>query len=229
MKKLLAIFGLIALAAASARADDVYTIVVKKQEKKALSKWTLAEWLETKDRMRMMDMWLAMHTPTPYEFFFGGDYQLATRAPGGVDNAWRLMGAAYATIFGLEGQYESSSQQSRWLALFKLRIFGYHYQGTNLTLDGGLHSVTAGGVTRRNPTFGVGMTFYFSRHFGFDGLYRHYFASEADASGVSYSGNRYEGGVFIDFSFVRVFGSLFFEKQNADSYRGTILGTKLFF
>ncbi|MEK6580021.1 MAG: hypothetical protein AABZ55_12400, partial [Bdellovibrionota bacterium] len=62
---LIAIHSLPALTLPFALADEVYTFVVKKQEEKQKSRWSLSEWLDTRDRMRMMDLWLALHTPTP--------------------------------------------------------------------------------------------------------------------------------------------------------------------
>jgi hypothetical protein len=33
----------------SARADDVYTVIIKKQEAKKASQWSLADWLQTRN------------------------------------------------------------------------------------------------------------------------------------------------------------------------------------
>lgn len=57
--------GLIVLAVVShadiARADTVVTTYVTKvQEERHDTRWTLTEWLRIKERMRMMDLWLAM-------------------------------------------------------------------------------------------------------------------------------------------------------------------------
>ena len=38
----------------------VTTYVTKVQEKRRSTRWTLTEWLRIKERMRMMDVWLAM-------------------------------------------------------------------------------------------------------------------------------------------------------------------------
>src|SRR5262245_50888484 len=113
------------------RADEVYTFVVKKQEEKAKSRWSLSEWLDTRDRMRMMDLWLALHSPSPYEFFLGGAWQ-----SGSTENGQDYQGgigyfAAYASIIGLQFQREQSFANV-WNALFHLRVFGRHAQATNL-------------------------------------------------------------------------------------------------
>ena len=54
---------------------EVYNIVIKKQDEKAKSRWSLSDWLDTRDKMRMQDVWLALHSPSPFEFFFGGTYR----------------------------------------------------------------------------------------------------------------------------------------------------------
>src|SRR2546430_2360434 len=65
---------LVMLTPVVSRADDIYTIVVKKQEEKAKTRWNISDWLETRDKMRLMDLWLAIHSPAPYEFFLSGAY-----------------------------------------------------------------------------------------------------------------------------------------------------------
>jgi hypothetical protein len=229
---------LVSLASSWARADEVYTFVVKKQEEKAISHWSLSEWLVTRDRMRLMDMWLALHTPSPYEFFLGGGYQFGNLSNGGgTYNASEFSAAAYASIFGLELEREGGLD-TRYSGLAHLRIFGYHYQGTHIRLEGGLRSTDAGaGLVYRNAVAGVGVVIYLARHFGIEGLWRHAFDSTPNSSGVAFSGNRYEGGAFIDFSFLRIYGKYISESNSPepvnlplDSVRsGPELGLKLFF
>jgi hypothetical protein len=209
-------------------ADDVYTIVIKKQESKQKTRWSLSDWLETRDRMRLQDLWLALHSPSPYEFYVGGNYQSQQVSPGSQTNAWETFFGAYASIFGLEGRYESSFQK-RWFGSFLLRVFGFHDQGTNLTLQGGVRSSDAGTFSYRNPFAGATMTLYLSRYFGLEGLYRYYFSSTPDPSGISYSGRRYEGGAFIDFKFVRIYGKYFSDSETAVNWTGFTLGTKVYF
>ena len=150
-------------------ADDVYTFIVKKQEEKKASHWTLSDWLATRDRMRLMDMWLAIHTPTPYEYYLGGDYQLAHQNPGTSFTGGKAYVAGYTSIFGLEGQIEQST--SRMLTgIFHLRVFGFHAQSTNITLQAGARSriPNGGGDAYNNGFAGVAMTLYFARAFGID-------------------------------------------------------------
>ena len=216
----------------TSRADDVYTIIVKKQETKQKGRWSLTEWLETRDRMRLMDLWLALHSPSPYEFYIGGNYQINQASPGGQSNAWEGHLAAFASIFGLEGRYESnpiSGQINRWHGIFNLRIFGFHDQGTNITLQGGLRSTDHGGISYRNALAGVSINIYLARYFGIEGLYRYYFSSTPNSSGVSFSGERYQAGVFIDFKMVRIYGDYLYSPETLMTTNGGIIGTKVYF
>src|SRR5262245_64424210 len=85
--------GLVAVAAASSSttvlADStVTTYVVKVQEERETTRWTLTEWLKIKERMRMMDLWLAMFSDPKKDKFqpelmlsYGltrGDYSFAS-------------------------------------------------------------------------------------------------------------------------------------------------------
>src|SRR5436190_22356647 len=90
----------------AAWSDEVFTFVVKKQEEKAKTRWSLQDWLETRDKMRLMDLWLALHSPSPYEFFVGGGYRYAQAGDAPGYSGWNLCAAAYASIFGLELQRE---------------------------------------------------------------------------------------------------------------------------
>lgn len=210
--------------APNARADDVYTIVIKKQEEKKKSRWTLAEWLETRDRMRLMDLWLALNSPSPYEFFFGGDLHFAEESPGASYRSGRIDAAAFASIFGLGFQWESSPV-SRWIGTFNLRVFGFHDQSTNITLHAGVRSTLGNNV--RNAIAGASLSIYLTRYFGIDGLFRHFFPS---ATGPLSNGNRYQGGAFIDFSFLRIYGAYFSESEtSALTRKGVNLGARVYF
>ena len=210
---LLALF----LAAPSpAKADDIYTIVIKKQEQKNKSHWTLEDWLETRDRMRLMDLWLALHTPTPYEYYVGADYQWGQQgAPTANYNAFRAYGAAYASIVGLEVQ-RTMDPINQTLGLFDLRIFGYHQQSTNITIQGGI-KYQSDPNSYRQAVLGAAMSIYMSRYFGVEGLYRHSYNSTPNTSGMTHNGDRWEGGAFIDFKVLRVYGTYFNEAETLSS------------
>ncbi len=67
------------------------------------------DWLETRDRMRVQDLWLSLHSPSPYEFYLDAAYKLGTLQSGGSYQGWDFVFAAYAALFGVEVQYQSSN------------------------------------------------------------------------------------------------------------------------
>ena len=77
MKKIIrwAIAGLVVVSSAG-RGNDVegvYTVIIKKQQEKKSTRWTLSDWLATKKRMALMDQWLALNTKTTlFEARLGG-------------------------------------------------------------------------------------------------------------------------------------------------------------
>ncbi len=236
-RKTLLLAGLIlCLSCPFSHADEVYTFVVKKQEAKAKSRWSLSEWLETRDRMRLMDLWLALHSPSPYEFFLGGAFQIGSLDPGGSYSGSHFEAAAYASIFGL-GIEREAGPDTRWSGLFHLRLFGFHYQATHIRFEAGLRQEEFGALTFRNALVGGGMVVYLAKHFGVEGLYRHAFAATPNAAGAEFVGNRFEGGAFIDFSFLRIYGRYLYEKldmeasslQPLSTRSGPQVGLKVFF
>lgn len=234
----LLLFGFLA-PSAPLRADEVYHFVVKKQEEKQNRGWSLSEWLETRDRMRLMDLWLALHSPSPYEFYLSGAYQVGQSSFSPNYTGLNLAAAGYASIFGLQAERESYLDKIRYSGILDFRIFGFYVQGTNITLQAGVRgqAVDNSGVGFRSALAGVSTSFYFTRYFGIDGLYRHYFDSTGSTAGVTVGGNRYEGGAFLDFKFLRIFGTYFSEPEtqtaagtSVDTTRsGYLLGSTLFF
>lgn len=209
-----------------AQADEIYHFVIKKQEEKKKSRWSLDEWLATRDRIRLMDMWLAMNSSSPYEFFLEGDYRSA-EAAGASFSGFGLSAAAYASLFGLEVQHETLAG-SRLHAMFHLRLFGLQDQGTHMTFQAGVRQQSDGPASVRNPFWGGRVAMCFTKFFGFEALIRHYFDSTPGPSGVVASSNRYEGTAFIDYSFARVFGT-YFSEPGPSSRTGISLGVKFYF
>jgi hypothetical protein len=199
------------------QADDVVTFVIKRQEEKKRTRWSLSDWLDTRDKMRMQDLWLALHSPSPYEFSLGGGYQYLITDSTGLQHAWFVQAAAYVTIFGLSGEWDAGmgpggSLVQRWLAQFNLRVFGMHMQGTNLTLNVAFRQQFEGASVFRQPTVGAAITLYFAKPFGIDGLFRYHFDS-TPALGTSIGGMRVEGGTFLEFGMLRFLGNFFWEPE----------------
>lgn len=208
----------LAVISRSASADEAYTFIIKKQETKAARRWSLQEWLDTRDRMRMMDLWLAMHSPSPYEFFIGGAYQLGSLDTGSTFPAASISAAAYVQIFGLGLEVEGGPT-TRYDGTFQLRFFGLHYQATHMRAEVGIRHERApgGALTFQNPIAGVGLTIYMAKPFGIDARWRHAFPSTPNSAGIDFSGDRFEGGAFLDFSFLRLYGNYVYEKLSTEA------------
>ena len=197
----------------SSRADDVYTIILKKQDEKDKTRWSLQDWLETRDRMRLMDLWLAMHTPSPYEFFLTGEYRFTDGNTLTRFNHSHLGFAAYASIFGLElDHYFSDATETSFL--LGLRVFGFSNQGTNITLLGGLLDNQNPLGSSRNGALGARLSFYMTRNFGIDSSVLHLYPSTPNPAGIYKNGNRLTAGAFIDFRYLRLFGEYFNSSEN---------------
>lgn len=219
----------------------------QKAERKAESRWTLQGWLEQRDRNRMMDLWLSMNSPSPYEFFLSGAYQDFDSKDESLNREAHYTSAlysvgAYSGIIGLEGFYEnnSSEEQIQSGGSLNLRIVGNAVQGTHLIIHYGYRSLQLKEnvqVTTVNQAFAGGdLNMYLTRSFGLSGLYRYYFPVDKDVIG-SLTGHRTEAGAFIDFSMFRVFGSWYSDYQTTKPNQvernlnrtGIMSGLKIFF
>lgn len=212
-----------------AMAADKWIFSLEKQEEKAKSRWSLADWLDTRDRIRMMDLWLALHSPSPYEFFVGGHYAMGNFKSGGYYGSWNIDAAAYAYIFGVQFQKPLGVPDAGWTTLFNLRVFGMYNQATNLTFNGGMTQVYRGGVALLLPTAGASITVYLAKPFGVEGHYRHTFQN---LSRGSFFVNRWQGGAFLDYKLLRLYGGIAAEVEGGAlgmSYTYHYLGLRLYF
>lgn len=221
------ILGVGFLSVSVSRADDVYQIVIKKQEEKKKTRWSLQEWLETRDRMRLMDLWLAMNSPSPYEFYLGGDLQLLERSSAARVFSGSAYLGAFASIFGLEARKDFGPGQD-WKGLFRLRVFGYHDQSTNLTFHAGVRW-TLQPEDYRNAVAGYSMRIYLGKFFGIDHLGQYFFPSTPTGSGFSASGARFEVGGFIDFNILHFYAQYSWDRSTGEARSGPAGGVRIYF
>ncbi len=202
--------------------EGIYKVIVEKEKKKELRRWTLAEWLATKDRNRQMDMWLALHSSdTDYEFYLNLDHatqktEESSAILGITDQkvpVYRLGLAAYATIAGLEYKHEVMGDYSGNKAYFKLRIFGTGQQNTNLNFFYGVRNyketvfTSVGEEHFKNEFFGFSITLYLLKKLGLETHFENYVAKESDKNKL-FDGSFIETTLFIDYGFIRIYGSL---------------------
>lgn len=214
------------LLSGAAFGDESYTFVVKKQDEKTQTKkgWNLADWISQRDSMRTRDLWLAMHTPTPYEFYFSGDYRFLSSPMDERDQRVQL--GAFAKLFGLT--FEAENGPKRLNGLFNFRIFGLYQQGTNITLYAGIRSQSEP-IPFRSGIYGASVTLYLHQKGGIETSYRRYLEGTNNTPGVSLSGTQLEANLFLDFSFLRVYGGYLGTSVDPGQEKGYQIGARFFF
>ena len=196
------------------------------------SRWTLQEWLAQKQRNSLMDQWLMMNSPSPFEFYLSGSYdsyqfqqdQLAKTS----HTSYSGSAAAYAQAVGLTGEYENNMAENYTdvTGMLSIRLLGNSLQTTSLTLHVGQRTrqyddpVQNQRETIRNLLGEVSLQAYMTRYFGLMGTYRQYLPTHDSTLG-DVSGTLVEGGLFIDFKGLRVFGKWTDDTQVNKASSGT--------
>jgi hypothetical protein len=194
-------------------------------EAKAAKRFSLHEWLENKERRNMMDMWLAIHTPTPYEFMFGGslfqyDSVLTTNLIPTTKRIQSYDGEvhAYASLVGISGMYQNNNEEgfNDVTGQFNLRIFGTSTQSSNIVLHYGLRTRTAHDNSYRlNQLYpSVTLQIYLMKLFGVYGNYKAFTPVTENFYGET-NADELTAGIFIEYGLLRVFGNYYNEKQNS--------------
>jgi hypothetical protein len=194
----------------------------QKAEAKKQSRWTLSEWLEQKDRNRMMDLWLGMYEPSPYEFILGGQYNsYDTKISSPTETRTRYSSysgsaAFYAMILGVQGIYENNASEGfqKVEGLVNLRVLGNSNQGTHLNLMYGARKRTQEGFDLNQHVAGVELDLYIEKHIGLHGLYRNYFPVEEPNWGTT-TGTKTEVGAFFEVSLIRFYGNWFTDNNSS--------------
>lgn len=215
----------------------------KRSEQRAIQRFTLKDWMDNKDRRALMDLWLSINTPSPYEFALTGSYfQYSLDSAGLKDAKKSIEGSfdAYATLVGITAQYQNNIEEkfNDVTGLFNLRLFGNTLQGTHITLHYGLRTRTQNeNVYRLNQTFPAAtLQLYMTKYFGVQSHYRLYLPSSESFFGDT-TGDELNAGVFIEYGPLRLFGDYYEERQaskllNVDTIikrTGTKVGLKIYF
>lgn len=189
--------------------------------KREQGRWSLTEWLEMKNRNKMMDSWLSLNAPSPFEFMLGGSYissKTETQGSGTGSSEISYSGefSAYAQFIGLGIEHENNTEKgfNDLTGMLNIRLLGSSIQNTAFIIHYGQrtrnHSGTEGRLTQQ---FGQAtLQVYLTKYFGIDGMYRQFLPTSSDAMG-NVEGHQTEAGLFIDFKALRIFGSWFRENQ----------------
>lgn len=185
-------------------------------------RWSLSEWMEMKNRNRMMDMWLSMNSPSPFEFSLGGaynSYRTQIQGSGSETSANSFSGdfSAYAQFIGVTAEYENNTQEqyNDLSGMLNVRLLGNSIQNTSFTIHYGQRTREAAGTSsyRLNQQFGqASLQVYLTKYFGLNGSYRFFLPISTDELG-DVGGNVTEAGLYIDFKAVRLFGHWYKESQ----------------
>jgi hypothetical protein len=231
VKKIVLIFILFFISNSFAQSRDVITVIVDRQDTKKRTGWTLQDWLDTKYRIGLQNQWLAFNTNSAndgilYDFFIGGgagEYDFTgEQIP--VDNEekeklYNYFGAFYISILGLEYRYEKSKEvYSQNEGNIDLRIFGTSTQTTSLVLQYGARGLNEYEFGKFQQQFAGGyLSLYIFRFLGLEGRYRNYFWNTMQDGTMKMMSERYDYGVFLEKSFLRIFGTIFQENFTYNS------------
>ncbi len=183
-------------------------------------RWTLQDWLDTKDRNRMMDLWLSLNSASPYEAMVSAAYKSYLRdidVPKTQNSFTSVDGSvtAHAHIVGLTVDYENNPQEklNDLSGMLNLRLFGESIQSSYLALHFGQRTRTYSNSDTpkdyKNQFGQVSLQLYLMKYFGIDGFHRIYISSTNDIAKEEIAGSISEAGIFIDFKALRIFGAAY--------------------
>ncbi|MFN8847115.1 MAG: hypothetical protein ACK5V3_15970 [Bdellovibrionales bacterium] len=190
----------------------------KRAQARESKRWTLQEWLDQKNRNALMDQWLSMNSPSPYEFSLQADsfqveYKEGTNASMKKKSSQGSV-QAFAGPVGISGLYENSWNEklSQSTGLLQFRLLGSSLQSTSLTVGLGQRNrrfvYQSNEHEIRNLVGHARVQLYLTRHFGVQGTYQ-YFAHTKDTNLGDTYGHLSEGGLFLDFKGLRIYSDYF--------------------
>ncbi len=242
MKKLIALI-LISLSFSSfAQIEGVYTVIIKKQQEKEKSRWTLADWLITKKTIALQDQWLALHSSTTWVEFIldyagGGVEENSDAVTTDLDlNQWGA--SLYIKFLGIEYNSRSFNRlyDSSDLRL-NLLILGSSVQSTHLRAFYGKRDYLYENFSTYEQDFwGAHISFYLLSFLGLETQFTKYNKTASENTLFTSDGERREFGAFIDLWMLRLYATKFRERMifrggsfKKTTVEGTLFGAKLFF
>ncbi len=223
-----------------------------KKTNKESTQWTLVDWMAQKNKMALLDQWLAFNRSANwFELNLGterGRLKLKNTDNSSVtttinQDSERYQMDLYLSIFNLYGEYEKTSDEVKegenYGGALGLRLFGTSSQTTSLVARYGYQK-------RRDLTaqeewetqYGEGhLQLYLIKAFGLQGQYRHYFPKKSNL-GTEMSGYRATAGLFMEIVIFRIYANAFQEPLTYTAADGTVTkqdrsgiegGVRLFF
>lgn len=198
---------------------DLFTF--KKSPDSSATQWTLADWLQQKNRMSLLDHWLALHTSTSwFQFDAGGgptQYSVRTTTSAGTARVTHTSQSYnanfYLSIFNIYGDYEKSDDNyESYSGAVGLRLLGTSSRTTSLTARYGLRhrqNLTSG-EHWTNPFLNGQLQLYVFSKFGLQGTYTYYFPNTSNL-GRQLKGHKVNAGAFLELAIFRIYGNYFLE------------------
>ncbi len=190
-------------------------------------RFNLFDWMEQKNRNQVMDMWLSLNSPSPYEFMVSANlYQLtqnkSLQSPVAVTTDsyqnYEIELHAYAQIVGLTAEYKNNTfaNESDTTGIFNFRFFGQTLQGSQLTFHYGLRTKTEHNrLYRLNQTFAAGtLQISILKNFGLHSHFRYFYPVTESYYGKT-EAQLSQFGIYIDYESLRVMGKVINEKQKS--------------
>lgn len=187
------------------QADEVYTVIIKRQEEKKASRWTLADWLMTKQRISLMDQWLSLNTESNFfDFSISYDkfnFKQTSQNSNKNYNDSNFNAKFFMSFIGFEANIEklNSNFSSKSYGV-DLRLLGSSLQSTHLLLKYGLINTKS--------TFASNDLEFSSKYFelegnlyllGFFGIsYKYHDTQKSSKDGSSYDNASTNYGIFLD-------------------------------
>lgn len=218
--------------------EGVYQVIIKKQEEKRSNRWSLADWLATKQKIALMDQWLALHSSSSwFELVLegmGGDLDgYESTGVSSKTSASRYQISAYIRALGFQyGVEKFPGLMDSSLLQANLILLGTSAQSTNIQLHYGQRTQETSFGEFKPSYWGASASLYLLSFLGGTYEYRK-FSSKGDYHG----GKRYEYGAFLDVFFLRLKATYFKERNGytrssigdyGQSFSGWWFGAQLF-
>ncbi len=246
MKSFILVLSLLLLLPSWASADDIIVIIAQKQKEKRKRGWSLADWMDTKKKIALMDQWLALNSSANiFEVILDGQIGRYSHAfqenNTSASKDEEVLGGGlsiFASIFGINAHFEATDEiYTQYSFSGSLRLFGRAQQSTNITLHYGMRQRDFDGEDIfQNQFWGASMDFNLFHNFGFEGQYRQYLESSSEEKDIKGKGYDYHYGAFFDLLFIRLYGNFFREEfityngeRMREQRKGVRAGLKLFF
>ncbi len=192
-----------------------------RQENKKTTRWSIADWMSTKQQVALMDQWLALNSSANVfdVYFFGstGSYGLRSTSDPSTDtkdnDLLNYRAGVFFSILGAEGELERDpAGDTIERNYFSLRLLGSSMQSTSLVAKFGLrkHDSELTDTVLSNTIYGADLTMYFFTFFGVT-LHSSVIASGKDTDDNTVAGTYSQAQAFIEANFLRV-SAIYFEE-----------------